>query len=323
MPLWRRSESKPYRLFFVADLHGSEKCFRKFINAGTYYDVDALILGGDVTGKALVPIVRRDDGTYETRLLGRTDVMRDETEVKRVESQIRFNGFYPFRSNPEEIAALERDPRLRATHFQEVISRDIRRWVELADERLADTGIQCIVIPGNDDEPFVGDLLSAARRLRNPEGEVIELGPYQVLSYGWSNITPWRSPRELDEDVLEQRIEGIAAGLEPGKPAIFNLHVPPFGSGIDNAPEIRADLSLVGGSAAAMVPVGSHAVRRVIERHQPMLGLHGHIHESRGKARIGRSICLNPGSDYNTGILKGVIVSLIGDQVADAQFVAA
>lgn len=323
MPFWRPPKSRPYRLFFVADLHGSEKCFRKFINAGTHYGVDALILGGDVTGKALVPIVRRGDGSYETRLLGRTEVMRDESEVERIERQIRFNGFYPFRSDPDEIAALEGDPTLRAEHFQEVISRDIRRWIQLADERLADSGIECIVIPGNDDEPFVGDLLATGQRLRNPEGEVIDLGAYQLLSYGWSNITPWRSPRELEEDVLEKRIEEIAAHLDPDRPAIFNLHVPPFGSGIDDAPEIRADLSLVGGSSAAMVPVGSLAVRRVIERHQPMLGLHGHIHESRGRANLGRSICLNPGSDYNTGILKGVIVSLIGDQVAEAQFVAA
>jgi Icc-related predicted phosphoesterase len=323
MPFWRRSKTRPYRLFFVADLHGSEKCFRKFINAGTHYEVDALILGGDVTGKALVPIVRRGDGSYEARLLGRTEVMRDESEVERIERQIRFNGFYPFRSDPDEIAALERDPALRAKHFEEVISRDIRRWIELADERLAGTEIECIVIPGNDDEPFVGELLATAQRVRNPEGEVIELGPYQLLSYGWSNITPWHSPRELEEDVLEERIEEIAAKLEPEGPAIFNLHVPPFGTGIDDAPEIRGDLSLVGGSSAAMVPVGSHAVRRVIERHQPMLGLHGHIHESRGRARLGRSVCLNPGSDYNTGILKGVIVSLVGVQVSDAQFVAA
>jgi Icc-related predicted phosphoesterase len=99
--------------------------------------------------------------------------------------------------------------------------------------------------------------------------------------------------------------------------------VPPYGTRIDDAPEIREDLSLVGGASATMVPVGSTAVRRVLERHAPMLGLHGHIHESRGSARLGPTVCLNPGSDYNTGILKGVIVRLRGSDVEDVQFVAA
>jgi len=172
-------------------------------------------------------------------------------------------------------------------------------------------------------------LLAAGQRVERAVIEVqgnadaVELGPYQVLSYGWSNITPWKSPRELPEDELEARIESLTADLEPGRPAIYNLHVPPYGTRIDDAPEIREDLSLVGGSSATMVPVGSTAVRRVLERHAPLLGLHGHIHESRGSARLGPTLCLNPGSDYNTGILKGVIVRLRGSTVEDVQFVAA
>lgn len=323
MPLWTRSAEKAYTIFFAADVHGSEKCFRKFINAGRFYGADALILGGDITGKALVPLVRGRDGTYEAMFLGRTETARDEAELTNIEGQIRYNGFYPFLTDATELSELDRDPTRRAAHFQEVISREVRRWVALADERLEGSGIQCLVIPGNDDDDFVGELLAEGRHLVNPEGRVVELGPYQVLSYGYSNVTPWKSPRELPEDQLAERIERIVGMLERGRPTIYNLHVPPYGTGIDDAPQIREDLSLVGGSSASMVPVGSTAVRGLIERHTPMLGLHGHIHESRGTARIGPTVCVNPGSEYNAGILKGAIVRLRGNEVEDIQFVAA
>jgi len=312
-----------YSIFYVADIHGSEKCFRKFINAGKFYGVDALILGGDVTGKAFVPLVRLDDGAYEARFIGRTEFARNDDELARLESQIRFNGFYPFRTTTTELEDFAARPQRREAHFEKVFGDSVRAWVALADERLDGSGIACLVMPGNDDGSFVGEILSGGRVLMNPEGRPIELGPFQVLSYGWSNITPWHSPRELPESELEARISALVADLEPGRPAIYNLHVPPYGTRIDDAPEIRADLSLVGGSSARMVPVGSTAVRRVIERDGPVLGLHGHIHESRGSARLGPTLCLNPGSDYNAGILKGVIVRLQGGAVEDVQFVAA
>ena len=312
-----------YSIFYVADIHGSEKCFRKFINAGKFYGVDALILGGDVTGKAFVPLVRQDDGSFEARFIGRTEFARNVDELAKLESQIRFNGFYPFRTTTTELADFAAHPGRREAHFEKVISDSVRAWVALADERLDGSGIDCLVMPGNDDGAYVGEILSGGRVLVNPEGRPIELGPFQVLSYGWSNITPWHSPRELPEGELEANITALVADLEPGRPTIYNLHVPPYGTRIDDAPEIRADLSLVGGSSARMVPVGSTAVRRVIERDRPVLGLHGHIHESRGSARLGPTLCLNPGSDYNAGILKGVIVRLQGGAVEDVQFVAA
>lgn len=323
MPFWGRSTEKPYTIFFAADVHGSEKCFRKFINAGRFYEADALVMGGDMTGKALVPLVRRTDGAYEAAFLGRTEIARDEQELAKIEAQVRYNGFYPFKTDPLELADLDRSDERRTAHFEEVISREVRRWVALADERLEGSGIECLVIPGNDDDEFVGDLLREGRNLKNPENEVTELGPYQVLSYGYSNTTPWRTPRELPEPELGERLERLVGMLEPARPTIFNLHVPPFGTGIDDAPEIREDLSLVGGSSASMVPVGSVAVREAIERHSPILGLHGHIHESRGTARIGRTVCVNPGSEYNAGILRGAIVRLRGDKLEDVQFVAA
>lgn len=312
-----------YKIFYVADIHGSEKCFRKFVNAAKYYDVDALVLGGDVTGKALVPLVRHEDGSYEARFMDRVETARDPAELEEIEKVIRFNGFYPFTSTEGEIAQLETDPEQRERRFRQVVSTEVRRWTALADERLAEAGIPCLVMPGNDDESYVAELLGESEHITNPDERIVELGPYQVLSLGYSNRTPWHTPRELSEDDIEARLETIADALDPGRPTIFNVHVPPYGTTIDDAPEIREDLTLVGGSNAQMVPVGSPAVRTAIERHAPMLGLHGHIHESRGTARLDRTVCINPGSEYNAGVLKGVIVELRGDEVVNTQFVNA
>ena len=64
---------------------------------------------------------------------------------------------------------------------------------------------------------------------------------------------------------------------------------------------------------------GSLAVREAIERLQPLVGLHGHIHESPGRLKLGRSYCFNPGSEYQQGRLEGVLLRLDGARVAAYQ----
>lgn len=318
----RASKPRPLTLFYVADLHGSEKCFRKFLAAARVYEADVIILGGDITGKAFVPLVEQGDGSFEATHLGSLEIVRGEQAIADLESRIRFNGFYPFRATRERMAELAVDPPGREAYFSELMASEVRRWVSIAEERLRDSRAMCLIMPGNDDEPRVGDLLRTSERVVNPEGEIVEVGGVQFVSYGYSNITPWHSPRELEEDELETRLEEAVAAADSSKPTVFNFHVPPYDTGIDEAPEIRADFSLVGGSNARMVPVGSHAVRRVIERHQPLLGLHGHIHEGRGSARLGRTVVVNPGSEYNTGTLRGALIKVEGDRT-NIQFVSA
>jgi len=97
--------------------------------------------------------------------------------------------------------------------------------------------------------------------------------------------------------------------LKNPEKSIFNLHDPPFGSHLDEAPDLTKDLDLKGGGRITK-SVGSVAVREAIEKHQPMLGLHGHIHESKGVTKIGRTTCINPGSVYEEGTLLGAIVDL-------------
>ncbi len=324
--LFRRSDpgSTPRRLalYYTSDVHGSERCFLKFVNAAKFYGVDTLILGGDLTGKMLVPIVEVD-GHWEMTFLGRHEVLTTLADVAEAEKRIRFNGFYPYRCDQRELARMEAEPGYAASVFRRSMRESVERWVRLAEERLRGTGVRCFVMPGNDDEFDIDEALAQSDVVVNPDGRVLQLDGYQLLSLSWANPTPWHSPRELPEEELAARIEHLARELDPGTPTIFNLHCPPYNSTLDSAPQLRDDLSVVMvGGQPNMVPVGSRAVRAAIERYQPVLSLHGHIHESRGAVRIGRTLCINPGSAYGEGVLHGALVVLEGDRVASYQLVS-
>lgn len=324
MAPWRRRErGSALTIFYAADIHGSEKCFKKFLNAGKFYGADVLILGGDLTGKAMVPILSVGGNSYEANYLGRKVVVDDEPGLTQLESSIRFNGFYPYRCDPDELRELQTNPLALQTRIDATIRQDLTRWMRLAEERLGESKIECIIMPGNDDPEFTNAILEEAPSVQSAEGRILQVRGFQVLSLGYSNVTPWHTPRELEEDEIDRRLRSLAADLDPSLPVIFNLHVPPEGSGLDLAPQLRPDFTVVGGNHPRMIPVGSSAVARAIETTQPLLGLHGHIHESRGMAMIGRSVCLNPGSEYNAGVLRGVIVRVGSDSVISHQFVAA
>lgn len=318
---WRRPKAKPYTLFFATDLHGSEKCFLKFLNAAKFYDADALILGGDLTGKGFVPVVRTDRG-HRAEFLGRTEHVSTDAELAELEKQIRFNGFYPYRCDADEMKRLRSDPAELEQVFNQVMRSEVERWVAVADERVAAAGIPCLMMPGNDDDPFVSEILSAAKTVRNIDGAVLPVGPYTVLGFGFSNPTPWHSPRELEEPAIEEALRRLANDTIDPSRTIWSIHPPPYNSSLDLAPKLKEDLSFATpGTQTHLVPVGSTAVRALIAEYQPLLTLHGHIHESRAAARIGPTLCLNPGSEYNAGVLRGVLVRMGTSQVEGHQFV--
>jgi Icc-related predicted phosphoesterase len=298
------------KLFFATDIHGSERCFRKFLNAGAFYGCDVLVMGGDMTGKMLLPIVRRPDGTFATSIAGRERVV-DADGLPALRSLIVNGGFYPYECDADELAALDADPAAVDRLFRQLMTETLERWLALADERLAN-GLMCLMAPGNDDPPFVDELLDASESVINPEGRLVELpGGFEVISCGTSNPTPWDTPRELPEEELAAMIEAQAAQVARPERAIFNLHVPPKDTLIDQALLLDAELRPVMQAGSPVeAGVGSSAVRAALERWQPMLGLHGHIHESRGEVKLGRTVSLNPGSEYGEGVLRGVLVTL-------------
>jgi uncharacterized protein len=300
------------RLFFATDIHGSDTCWRKFLNSGKHYDADAIVLGGDMTGKALIPVVDSGDGRWYATLLENRHDLNGEDEVQKFEDAVTRRGYYPFRTTPEELRGLQGDEDRTTELFHKLMLGRVESWTALADERLAGSGLRCFVCPGNDDQFEVDEILARAKHVEACEGRVVEIDGFQVASTGWSNRTPWDTYREEDEPELGKRIEGVVSEVTaPAERTIFSFHCPPYGSGLDEAPELTEDMRLKH-AGRAPVPLGSTAVREAIEKHQPALSLHGHIHESRGNARIGRTLCINPGSSYEQGELLGAVVDLEG-----------
>jgi Icc-related predicted phosphoesterase len=322
-----RSRRPRTTLFYASDIHGSEKCFLKFVNAAKFYSADVLVLGGDLTGKVMVPLVRTGPSRYRAEFQGQEMVIEGEGERAALEKRIRFNGFYPVVLDQDEYRAAAQDAELRDQLFKRVVSESIRRWVEIADERLEGRAVRCIAYPGNDDEPWVDAILSSSEVIENADGRVVDLGAHELVGMGYSNPTPFNSPRELPEAELERRLEQLIATMRSPRTSIFALHVPPANSGLDMAPRLReqdGELRVVSSAGhTVMAAVGSSAVRSVIERHQPLVGAHGHVHESRAVTRLGRSVCFNPGSEYSEGVLRGALVVLEPDQVLSCQLVAA
>jgi uncharacterized protein len=302
---------KDAKIFFATDIHGSDVCLRKFLNAGRFYGVDAVVMGGDITGKMIVPVVEEAPDQYAAHLFGRKRVV-DSTGLPGLKKFIADAGFYAHPMTPDEMAALRQDPGAVEKLFQKLMTETMGRWIDMAEDRLGGTGIEVIFAPGNDDPMFVDDLLSGSDVVINPDSRVVELpGGFPMISVGYSNRTPWDSPRELDEDDLRKVIDEEIAKLEDPGRAIFNLHVPPKNTPIDQAMELDAEFRpVVKGGAPVIAGVGSSAVRDAITAYQPMMSLHGHIHESRGEARIGKTVALNPGSEYSEGVLRGVIITL-------------
>ena len=326
MALLRRrraaTAAKTVTLYYASDVPGSDRCWRKFLGAGRHYGVDVLIMGGDVTGKAIVPVEHAADGTYRATLIGEERVATDDQQLAALVDAIRFNGMYPWIATPEEVAAARADGTLRERLFEQVIVEELGRWIALADERMPVYGISVYVMPGNDD-PFSCDaVIEAASWVQACDGRVVRVGPHEMVSCAWANPTPWASPREESEDDLYRRIRALAEQVDDPANAIFNLHVPPYASGLDTANEVNPDQTLryVSGQPNP-IAVGSTAVRQLIEEFQPMLALHGHIHESRGEVRIGRTLAINTGSEYNSGHIHGAVVTLADQAVLKHQLV--
>jgi uncharacterized protein len=326
--LWKRGsagrESDPAltTVFFATDLHGSEVCFRKFVNAAEFYGADVLILGGDLTGKFVVAVVEQPDGSFRAELFGSEQVI-DAGAVDEFERAVADQGLYGKRMSVEEHEHCQRHPEMVDALFEQLIAERLTHWIELAKEKLEGSDVRILCAPGNDDPFFVDEIVRAqgGERVLLLEGEVIELAPgHQMLSTGYSNLTPWHTHRELPEPELRAKIDAMAETLDDPATSIFNIHVPPYDSGLDSAPDLNEDLSVKTSAGAQLsAPAGSTAVREAIEHYQPLVSLHGHIHEADGSVRIGRTVAMNAGSEYSDGRLRGVLFSLADGDLARYQ----
>jgi Icc-related predicted phosphoesterase len=295
------------RLFYTTDLHGSEVCWRKFLNAASFYRADVLVCGGDMTGKAMIPLV--DEGDHFEYALSGQQQRAGREEIAEVESQIQRRGYYPVRMSSAQVAELERDPSKVRSLFTEQMCKTVERWMDMAEAKLGSSPVRVFVSPGNDDEIDIDEVIARSPKVELAEGRCIDLGGFEMISSGWANPTPWHTYREAPEEELAKRMEPMLAEIKEMSRAIFNFHPPPFGTSLDEAPALDQDLRPIHGGRA-LRHVGSTAVREAIDRHQPMLSLHGHIHEGKGVARLGRTLAINTGSAYEEGILMAAILEI-------------
>jgi uncharacterized protein len=310
-PRRQRKDSPALRLFFATDIHGSDRCFRKFLAAATVYQADVLILGGDIAGKGLVPVVAKN-GDLIAEVHGRTTTVPVSRE-KELLDDLNATGFYGIRMSRDEAVRLDEDAGAVRRLFRDQIVAQVKAWCDLTVERLPPQ-VRCIVTPGNDDPTDVDPVLKSADRIECPEAELCDLGPVVLASLGTVTPTPWKTERECDEGELAEVIEAILSRGPGATNVIFNFHCPPYASGLDLAPELDNRLRpVIRAGRPSVIPVGSKAVREAIMRYQPVVGLHGHVHESRGAQKIGRTLCLNPGSDYGSGVLRGALVDIDKD----------
>lgn len=296
------------KIFFATDIHGSETCWRKFLNAAAFYKADLVILGGDVTGKVMVPIVAYS-GYWQTTVRGEAIRMETQEELAEVERQIRSRGSYPAVVTPDELHVLSEAEGEVDRRFSQEMMHSLDRWLDMADTKLRGGEIGCILNGGNDDIFEIDQMIESSPCVTFAEGKLIDLDGFSMISMGWTNPTPWDTFREAPEDELAAKIEAIATQVPDMGRAIFNFHAPPYGTGLDEAPALDANLRPMHGGAV-MKPVGSTAVRDSIVTHQPLLSVHGHIHESRGVKRMGRTLAINPGSVYGDGVLQGALIDL-------------
>ncbi len=296
------------RIFFATDIHGSEVCWRKFLNSAAFYKADLVVLGGDVTGKAMVPITARD-GYWQVTLRGETLRLDTRQELDDVVARIRNSGFYPAMVSPDELTELGADAAAVDRRFSTEMLSSLDRWLDMADGKLRGGEIPCILNGGNDDIFEIDEVLESSPCVSFAEGKLLDLDGFSLVSMGWTNPTPWDTYREAPETELAAKIEAIASLVPDMGRAIFNFHAPPYGTGLDEAPALDETLRPVHGGAV-MKPVGSTAVRDAILRHQPMLSVHGHIHESRGIKKMKRTLAINPGSVYGDGVLQGAVIDL-------------
>lgn len=301
------------RIYFVSDIHGSTLCWRKFLAAARFYEADVIIVGGDITGKFVVPFIQQPDNTWLTKVDGVDRRLTAADEVEAYKVRIENAGSYSFETSPEEYEQCMADASSVDALFRRLVIDRVQKWVRLADEKLDGSGVQCFVSGGNDDFYEVDEALSTSRTIQLPEGRLTVIkDQFELLGLGYANITPWHCPRDISETDLAQKLQVVAEGVTDMERAIFDVHVPPYGSGLDMAPQLDSDLKVVMSASGEvqMIAVGSTAVRDAILKYQPMLAMHGHVHESRGVRRLGRTTIINPGSSYQEGVLQGAIINV-------------
>lgn len=305
------------KIFFACDIHASNTCFRKYLNGLKIYKVDVGIILGDLTGKLLIPLVEKASGGWETNFLGRPVEVNTPEELAGLKKTIEMVGYYWIHLTPDEFRHMSQDPQQQDALFKRLALERMKEWMDLADERLQGSGLKVYMAPGNDDALEIDSIIHDSANIVNCNDRVVDIGGHEMATFAWTNPTPWDTPREKPDEELEPMLEALIAKVNNKEKAIFNFHAPPYGFALDMAPELTKDLIQ---AVDRKTHVGSRAVAKMLKKYQPFLSLHGHIHESRGIQKMGKTTMINPGSEYSEGVLRGVILDVERGKLRDYIF---
>lgn len=313
------------RILYGSDFHGSDAVYRKFLAAGIQYKANVLMVGGDVTGKAMIPVIHHGGGRYEAELFGEAKKAATPDELKTLQKSVSQVGFYPIVLEKDEADELEGDPAKMGARFEHEMCQRVREWMQLAVEKLTPLKIQLYFMAGNDDLASVDKVVDEFKSICNPDMRHFDMeGGYEVVGLSNANLTPWLCARDVAEDVLTEKLDQLGGMIRKPEHTIAILHVPPFGTGLDTCPELDKNLKIITqGGQVVMKSAGSPAVKAFIDKVQPMLSLHGHIHESPGHVRNGRTLMINAGSEYAEGIMKAAIINLEDGKVKGHMLISA
>jgi hypothetical protein len=307
------------KLLFAADLHGSEIVFKKIFSCAKTNNVDAIIISGDLTGSIVVPIIA-DGDKYFCKSFG-SNINIDGSELNEFKENISNTGAYPIIISQREYEELLKSIQIDKNKLTNLVEIRLSKWVAYAEEISNELNIRVLMMSGNSDPYDIDKIIGKSKIIRNPDYATIELFKlYSIVGESNANKSPFNCLRDIDDEELYKKIKKKVDRIDQKDmgTAIFVFHAPPFNSTLDNAIEVDKNLKpvLMGGHAMTK-PAGSRGVRKIIENYQPMLSLHGHMHESSAVAKIGRTLCVNPGSEYSCGIMRALLIYLEKDSVKD------
>lgn len=308
------------RLLFACDFHGSSGCWRKALTVIMRNNVDVAILGGDLTAKAIVPVVEQKDGNYKFTYFKKTYNVKKKDLEKEIE-RIKNFGLYPYLCTEERARQLAHEKEELLKLFDELAIESIKEWLKIAEQHVGDkikSGLlKLFLIPGNDDTKKIDEVIMQSKVVLYPLGKIVNVDDFhEMVSFDYVNPTPWETPREAPEEKLEEMLRELCDKVQNHENVILACHCPPYDSGLDLAPKLDEKLTpTYTFGQPVMIPVGSRAVMKIVKEYQPKLGLFGHIHESSGFVKIGRTLCLNPGSEYDRNIFRGYLIDISKDKI--------
>jgi Icc-related predicted phosphoesterase len=309
---------KMTRIFHSVDAHGSNLVWKKYLNAATAYKVEVVLLCGDLTGKAIVPAVKVKDNEWFINPFGKEERFYSIEKLRERLNVLENQGYYSFETTKKEIAELQREPKKVEEIFARLMKERLEQWLEMVEEKIP-KDVEVVVMPGNDDITEIdGVIMAHEDRIIYPLKKVVYIDEkHPMISCEYVNPTPWETPREAQEQEIMKMLEREFSRVDAKeqKYLVCNFHAPPYDTRLDLAPKLDKKLNVVTrlDGSPEMVHVGSKSVKIFIEKHQPRLGLHGHIHEAAADQKIGRTVVVNPGSDYQAGVLRGYVVDLGSD----------